>query len=327
MAVPYAVGLVLDHYPRFTPAQVRARLRYSTFVDPKRRYLYFEVPKAACTSMKYLLRHLQGDPPLRTAFVSGMPLTRRDMFIHVRENVRLPSLTDLPDTAQKEVLTAPDFLRMTIVRNPYARIGSAWANKVALCEPSFEIAGAGGNPIDPNGPSFADFVAFLRTEQLDVANPHWSWQTTHIFARAFDFNLVGKVEALSECLERFARHLGLEAVPVLPARNETTFVRAAYDPGLAETVYELYRPDFELFGYARDSWPSAAAPALDPLVAKALAEVIERNRVIGDLYAALDRARARLEVAERLGLAAITDRLAALYRGARALRRNRAPLA
>jgi len=57
------------------------------------------------------------------------------MFIHARPNVPLPSLVDLNNRTQEEVLESPDFLRITVVRNPYTRLISAWTNKILLCEP------------------------------------------------------------------------------------------------------------------------------------------------------------------------------------------------
>src|SRR5207253_3631085 len=87
-----------------------------------------------CTQMIELLRAVENAPPLKV-FVDGQQETRRDQFIHARQNVPLPSLAHLDDKIQREVLESPDFIRITVVRNPYARLVSAWRNKVFLCEP------------------------------------------------------------------------------------------------------------------------------------------------------------------------------------------------
>src|SRR5205807_1122192 len=109
------------------------RLRQSTFVSLPKRYMYFEVPKAGCTHMKQLLRRVEGAAPINL-FTNGDWQTRRDMFVHSRSNLPLPSLVDLDNMAQREVLESPDFFRMTVVRNPYTRLVSAWRNNVLLCE-------------------------------------------------------------------------------------------------------------------------------------------------------------------------------------------------
>ena len=49
MTTSFATQMILDNYPGFSEPFVKHRLRYSTFVSLPRRFMYFEVPKAACT--------------------------------------------------------------------------------------------------------------------------------------------------------------------------------------------------------------------------------------------------------------------------------------
>ena len=114
MKFPYAISAVLEHYHYLSPQQITDRIRYSSFVSVPCRYMYFAVPKAASLAMRRLLHDLEGGGP------GG------------------PSLVDLDDDTQKYVLQSPDFLRMTIVRNPYDRLISSWRDKITLCEPGFE---------------------------------------------------------------------------------------------------------------------------------------------------------------------------------------------
>src|SRR5690348_12209884 len=178
----YVVRAVLEHYGYLDADRVIARLHHSSFVNLKQRYLYFSVPKAACTSMKTLLHRLEGAPPIRL-ICGGLDETRREMFIHARENVPLPSLVDLDDAAQQEVLRSPDFLRMTIVRNPYNRVLSAW-RKVMQCQPGSEaqyiaikgtVPGFGRKDLI----TLPEFVTYLETEDLRCSDAHWSLQTAH----------------------------------------------------------------------------------------------------------------------------------------------------
>src|SRR5215472_5421525 len=116
MKYPYVVERILDHFPGLRPESVAWRVRHSSFVSLDDRYLYFEVPKAACTQMKEILRTMAGAPPIKL-FADEVWETRREMFVHGRSNVPLPSLVDLDDKTQRQVLESPDFFRMTIVRN------------------------------------------------------------------------------------------------------------------------------------------------------------------------------------------------------------------
>jgi hypothetical protein len=49
MAFSYVVSRVLDNYPHLDPKQVESRLAYGSFASLENRFVYVEVPKAACT--------------------------------------------------------------------------------------------------------------------------------------------------------------------------------------------------------------------------------------------------------------------------------------
>src|SRR5271165_4440445 len=125
MALSYAVNLVARCYPGLLPDQIASRLHYSTFVSTTHRYMYFEVPKAGCTSMKTIIHRMENLPDIKP-FVGSHREVRRDMFIHERSQFKLPSLLDFNDATQEEILHSNDFFRFTIVRNPYNRLQSAW---------------------------------------------------------------------------------------------------------------------------------------------------------------------------------------------------------
>jgi hypothetical protein len=96
----YAVRLVSELYPHVSPRDIRHRLWYCTFVNFERRYLYYEVPKADCTSMKTLIHSLEDLPPI-TTFAGSLTEVRREMFIHSRDQFALKSLVDFEDDLQE----------------------------------------------------------------------------------------------------------------------------------------------------------------------------------------------------------------------------------
>ena len=299
--MPYAARVILDVRKDLTPKSVVKELRYSTFVSLPKRYMYFEVPKAACTSMKSLLHRLEnGGAP--TLFIGG-PQTRREMYIHARENVPLPSLVDLDNRTQEEVLTSPDFLRFSIVRNPYTRIVSAWQNKVVFCEPSFEkiyVEIKGDRPSTEDKPlvTLEEFVEYLATKcDLATCNPHWQRQYDHLYLPALNFTFIEQVERLPVALERFRKHLGMDQpLPVSGKNTALTYGHKHHDRSLAGKLHELYRVDFETFGYDPAVWPfeapagSAPAAPPGPYEDRVRDEIIERNLIIAQLYA--ERAKA-----------------------------------
>ena len=327
---PYVVQEISSHYPHLDRTEIEQRIRHSSFVDVSKRYLYFEVPKAACTQMKELLRQQQGAPPLQL-FVGKLMETRRNMFIHARENVPLPSLVDLDDATQKEVLESDSFFRFTIVRNPYTRLISAWKNKVVPCEPGAErlyLAIKGRLP-DMHAKdliTFDEFVNYLRAKSdLSEADPHWRRQVGHLFFEALSFSHVGKLENIAATLARFQQHLGLAQPLTVGRENVSAPVGlATYNQDLADKVYSLYQEDFERLDYDRDSWRSgqSAVPEASPAVipeARFYDEIIERNLIISGLYEERRRLRADLKRASRLGVMPLANALASLRRSASAL--------
>ncbi len=302
MKFPYAVSAVLDHYTYLGPQQVIDRLRYCTFVSLPQRYMYFAVPKAACTGMKWLLHRLENGGPVK--WVLGE--TNRRMFIHHRNSVPLPSLVDLDDAKQKHVLESANFLRMTIVRNPYDRLISGWRNKVVLCEPGFEqiyLDLKGQIPHHDSKPkiSFEEFVRYLASScDMRTVNGHFRRQTDHTFFASLNFSWVGKLERLSETLQRFQLHLGRNEPLRFGERNASIgFDHVGFDVRLANVIFDLYRPDFDTFGYDAAAWPSpeqkGTCPSSEASADNRISEdtfrdeVMERNIIISHLSTTLGR--------------------------------------
>jgi len=283
----YAIQRVLAKYPNLSHERVEDCLAYSTFVDVSRRYMFFEVPKAACTTMKSLLHGLAGGPPF--TYYLGEVQTRREMFIHCRRNVPVPPLTELNDETQEMVLTSPEFFRFAIVRNPYTRMISAWRSKVVLCEPGFEYvyeAIRGGLPASTNELiTFAEFLDYVERSDPETYNPHWMLQTDHMFLDAIDFSYVGKMEKLAEALAEFRKHLGTEDQMKVGTSNLTAYKgHVALTAEQAERVFKIYKQDFERLGYDRGDFPRAGSPdAASQEVGQngSYSEVLERNLIIG----------------------------------------------
>jgi hypothetical protein len=330
MTYPHVVRKILSHYSHADPQSVMLRLRHSSFVNVRKRYLYFEVPKAACTQMKELLRLQEGAPPIQL-FAGKLMETRREMFVHARENVPLPSLVDLDDATQREVLESSDFFRFTIVRNPYTRLVSAWKNKVVPCEPGcerlyLEIKGHLPDMHAKELIAFDEFVGYLENKcDVSACDPHWRRQVDHLFLDALNFSHVGKVENMAASLARFQQHLGLAEPPMAGRKNVSAPVGlATYNQSLADKVYALYQADFERLGYDRDSWREGQSAA--PIPSKVVVpeerfydEIIERNVIISGLYQERDRLRADLQRVSRLHLMGPVNALARLRRGAFAI--------
>lgn len=332
MAHQYAVQVILDHFPNLTAEYVTGQLRYSSFVSVPKRYMYFAVPKAACTQMKELLRTVEKAPPIK--LLAGRDReTQRSMFVHARQNVPLPSLADLGNTTQREVLGSPDFLRITFVRNPYSRLVSAWRNKIMLCEPGAEevyLQVKGHLPEFSTKKcliSFEEFVEYIaNNSDLRSCDAHWRRQVDHTFFPALNFSCVAKVEQMAEGLRRFQQHLALSEPLMADGRNASASIGSAtYNEDLADRVYSLYRADFDVLGYDRNTWAAAGQIAKETPKNGAVTEerfrheIIERNIIISGLYREREQLRAEVQKLSRLHLLSIADGLIAFRRASRRL--------
>jgi hypothetical protein len=187
-----------------------------------------------------------------------------------------------------------------------------------LCEPGAEVqylAIRGELPgfTNKNLITLAEFVDYLTTQDLRTCDAHWSFQTSHLFMDALDFNFVGKIENMAEVMAQFSPRLGQRGSFIAEQRNQSHgSAVAGYDPGLAERVHQLYAVDFERLGYGADSWPAG-----DPSVARVVSEqkfndeIVERNLLLSELYKEVYSLRAKVQRADRLHVTKVIDALTA----------------
>lgn len=238
----------------------------------------------------------------------------RAMGVHERQVNPLPSLLSFQPDERDRLLTSPDVVRFPCVRNPYARLASAWADKIRMVEPGYQhlipkIAAAGGEVFDAGRPvSFASFVAWLDAgDTRDYRDSHWWPQHELVLWKEIDYRHVLRVESLADDLQRVLTDVEarVTAAELLAASriNESLPLdwHTLYDESLAATVARLFADDFALFGYDVESWrrdpQGSATPLARALAAEARAKRLEasaieviraRNEALEDLYRRID---------------------------------------
>ncbi|MEZ4867272.1 MAG: sulfotransferase family protein [Caldilineaceae bacterium] len=231
-----------------------------TWVSPQYRYFCMAIPKAACTKIKLVLQQLE-----------GLPWPPDPLTIHYRATPGLrfvPSLADFTTAEGVAILTSNEWLRFAFVRNPYARLFSAYKSQVMdLTSPYVSFREAirrhAGYPTPPGGVlgrvGFADFVHYVATQPDDQRDGHWKSQTGTLHRDRIHYDFIGRVERFAQdftqVLQRFDASPPLLAS--LTQRVNTTAklpLAVAYSKELADLVYTIYRDDFVAFDYARDSW-------------------------------------------------------------------------
>jgi hypothetical protein len=220
------------------------------------RLIYIAVPKCATTTVKTVLSALNGTD----AVSREHPHRRR------HSGLKSPRLTGL--STFYRLATSPATLRFSFVRNPYARLVSAWADKFSdkplVPGDSFvDQYLALRSSIDadlPHGPdatlSFPQFVEFAVATSLSRVDAHWQLQDDLLTMPGIRVDFVGKVESFRRDLTRVLDHVSADRRlhDTLATRMNATWHRPwpdYYSPALAARVYRAYEADFSRFAYSR----------------------------------------------------------------------------
>jgi hypothetical protein len=272
--------------------------RSATYVLPRWKVVYVSVPKAACTSIKWLIADLQGEDPAR---FHGA-LTRevgRDMTIHRRRRWQhTPMLHQLSDEELAAISPDEGWFVFALTRHPSVRLWSAWQSKFLLREPKW-VERFGEAPWFPRLPRTTrdiveDFQRFARSmaedpSELVMRDRHFYPQTGLIAPDRSPYTQIYDTAEIPQFLEHLAAHLsaqGWRGTPTLPASNETPLrpLRSMFSPDVVDAIGSVYREDFDRFGYAHVI-PDKLEPAdgYDDSAIRAIARLAERGERIGDL--------------------------------------------
>jgi hypothetical protein len=103
-----------------------------------------------------------------------------------------------------------------------------------------------------------DFIRIV-TRQSDLQmNIHWKPQTACLLSDVVSYDFVGRVEPFDDDIRIVLARIGADPALYEPHlitnRSPSNYGDAVFTDGMAELVFNRYRPDFERFGYPRDSY-------------------------------------------------------------------------
>ncbi len=201
-------------------------------VDHRHRLLFCPVPKVLCTNLKKSVLQLAGvtethdHPPFNGCDVHG--------DVHSCANAELA----LGATREAWVLERSDYFKFAFVRNPWARLVSAYLDKVGRMGeqpqgPTRELIFAaqarhGERPDPVRRISFRRFVSQIVASPDPMMDEHWRPQASFLVAADFDF--IGRFEQLDRDLAVIERQVG---VPLDRGRTANTVGYAVADVGLS----------------------------------------------------------------------------------------------
>jgi hypothetical protein len=243
--------------PHFSP--------YKTYVRRDRGLVVLLNPKVGSTMFRKVL--VEG---LRN--VGGRPFLGAWWPLNVTRRYMTAPLADYWNA-----FAHPERYRFyCFVRNPYARLLSAWNDKMVKGHASDQyprsmrplvprirrfaasngLAGSEPGSVIP----FSTFVSYVESKPEGRRNQHWDTQRSVLLADLVDYHRVYRMETdLVVGTTEILTQLGIPEEWVVEKlqkpENASGRVRErVYDEGLAERVHRLYAVDFERFGYDLESW-------------------------------------------------------------------------
>ena len=225
-----------------------------THISLVNRYVYVEVPKAGCGTMKATLGGMEA-----TRMGPGLA-GRVQEFPHDRMRATpFVKPFQLPSDQFEDVLTSADYHRFTVVRDPASRVLSAYLEKIGQgLKQSTEVVEAikarTGLDVDPQDVTFAQFLDVVGAQSSKEQDPHWRRQADHIGFGIVPYDAVIHLEQLDASWDRVAE---LTSTPDLQeeffCRNSTGANKKVGDfftPDLLASVAGTYARDYAELDYA-----------------------------------------------------------------------------
>jgi Sulfotransferase family len=202
-----------------------------THIDvlPRHGIIYLCIPKCASTTIRMTLSGLAGRAPAPDE-------------IHKRRCSGLSSPRSTGLARFHRLALSPASLRFSFVRNPYARLVSAWANKfrskpLVPGDAFVNVYLKHRRSIDsafPEGPdcalSFSQFAKFANATAERRLDAHWQLQDDLLSMPGIKLDLVGKVEAFEKDFAPVLNHVGTSDQCGTPAKS--TFIHPNISLGI-----------------------------------------------------------------------------------------------
>lgn len=195
-------------------------------VDMSMGFFYNRIPKAANSTV-----------------MINLAKARFGVNIDSRETKRI---FDTPSRlSEDEAAKFDDLFKFTVVRNPYTRVLSAYLEKI---EKRARLKGKES--------SFRDFIIWLKSGGLKT-NAHWATMQSLCLIPVENFDFIGKVETLDKDLRTIFNRISPNFEMEFRSRSEHATnanekIIEHYTPEITSFVKEIYRKDFEAFGYSMD---------------------------------------------------------------------------
>lgn len=234
-----------------------ARINATLHICERYRFVYAEVPKAACATIKLTLQALEADDP---------GWDRSALFLHNR--MYSPLKTPLQTNFAK-LRSSGLYKWVAFVRHPVARLVSAYLDKIGRNKPQKRaiLTALGRHEDEFYEPlPFAEFVEGVALQPAGQRDTHWMAQSHLLLLPHLRYDFIGRFERLEQQIVILGSVIGADMTPFLRTQMQDAtgadglVARYCADPGLLREIEAIYADDFEAFGYDRPSNTTISMP-------------------------------------------------------------------
>jgi len=222
---------------------------YSVHISDEFRFVYFNNPKSACTTIKASLN-------LACAAALGRRLDYASIAdIHERSQNLLATPAAIGYGRFVEILADPSYFKFCFIREPIQRIVSAFASKLSWESESLVALNRWLGRRDSDPVNFAEFIRLLSSDdRLRDIDEHWRLQRNQVCFDLVDFDKVGLFENLDADLTAVLERLFGGGQPIFDVRRHFSG-NESYSKNLLETltkdiriqIDQIYREDVNMY--------------------------------------------------------------------------------
>ena len=223
-------------------------VNFHTHISLVNKYVYVEVPKAGCGTMKATLGALEGARlnEIHAQRFLDKPHNGMKSGAHVRPD-------QLPSDLLEEVFTGKDYKRFTVVRNPGTRALSGYLEKImqGLRQSEGITEALGGKTADTV--TFEEFLGVIADQSSRDQDPHWRRQSDHIGFGIVNFDSIIHLEDLDQSWDNVAQ---LTSTPDLDGQfyskkltHAGTRTDEYFTPNAVELISQTYSADYLNLNY------------------------------------------------------------------------------
>ena len=219
------------------------QIGYNMYYGGNGAYLYQPIPKCGCTTIKTLLLQME-----------GLPVDESHWRRHQKEYNGFRGTNHLTLQEQRDIFEGrTDTFKFVMVRCPYARLASAYRDKILLHPAAYLIrkirksAAEQGTPLsDPI--TFEQFVSVLSRQSLDEMDPHYRPQYYEGRFGLVKYDFIGRIEAMPRDLVYVFEQIGAPESLIMRVNERHNAVASSSKlwEAVSREVQRLFLATFEI---------------------------------------------------------------------------------